>query len=91
MILDCKFQILGIKTTVGHYIIIFSRNSSCLTELTLKHMGKTNLRQTGTTRIKTQQSEDHVYNPFKCCHDYECLFQISLSLKLFASDNMASY
>ena len=30
MILDCKFQILGIKTTVGHYIIIFSRNSSCL-------------------------------------------------------------
>ena len=30
MILDCKFQILGIKTTVGHYIIIFSRNSSSL-------------------------------------------------------------
>ena len=30
MILDCKFQILGIKTTVGHYIITFSRNSSCL-------------------------------------------------------------
>ena len=30
MIFDCKFQILGIKTTVGHYIIIFSRNSSCL-------------------------------------------------------------
>ena len=30
MILDCKFQILGIKTTVGHYIIIFSRYSSCL-------------------------------------------------------------
>ena len=30
MILDCKFQILGIKTTMGHYIIIFSRNSSCL-------------------------------------------------------------
>ena len=29
-ILDCKFQILGIRTTVGHYIIIFSRNSSCL-------------------------------------------------------------
>ena len=26
----CKFQILGIKTTVGHYIIIFSRNSPCL-------------------------------------------------------------
>ena len=30
MILDCKFQILGIETTVGHYIITFSRNSSCL-------------------------------------------------------------
>ena len=30
MILDGKFQILGIKTTVGHYIITFSRNSSCL-------------------------------------------------------------
>ena len=30
MILDCKFQILVIKTTVGHYIIIFYRNSSCL-------------------------------------------------------------
>ena len=30
MILNCKFQILGIKTTVGHYVIIFSRNSSCL-------------------------------------------------------------
>ena len=30
MILGCKFQILGIKTTVGHYIIIFFRNSSCL-------------------------------------------------------------
>ena len=30
MILGCKFQILGIKTTVGHYIITFSRNSSCL-------------------------------------------------------------
>ena len=30
MILECKFQILGIKTTVGHYIIIFSRNSCCL-------------------------------------------------------------
>ena len=30
MILDCKFQILGIKTTVGHYIIIFSIFSSCL-------------------------------------------------------------
>ena len=29
-ILECKFQILGIKTTVGHYIIIFSRKSSCL-------------------------------------------------------------
>ena len=27
MIPDCKFQILGIKTIVGHYIIIFSRNS----------------------------------------------------------------
>ena len=30
MIPDGKFQILGIKTTMGHYIIIFSRNSSCL-------------------------------------------------------------
>ena len=30
MILDYNFQILGIKTTVGHYIIIFSRNSSWL-------------------------------------------------------------
>ena len=29
VILDCKFQILGIKTTMGHYIIIFSRNASC--------------------------------------------------------------
>ena len=30
MIWESKFQILGIKTNVGHYIIIFSRNSSCL-------------------------------------------------------------
>ena len=36
MILACKFQILGIKTTVGHYIIIFSRNSSCLIRLSEK-------------------------------------------------------
>ena len=33
IISDCKFQILGIKTTVGHYIIKFSRNSSCLYQI----------------------------------------------------------